>query len=101
MLRTLPDKVERDYHGQVLKIEFERDDDRFIHEIRRLQEDGHLAKLKVDTTSGKVLKIKIRAGHLSVQVQIPDPVKVNGGGSTVPLLVVGVGVFRCFGPFAS
>ncbi len=84
-----------------MKIEFGRGDERFIHEIRRLQEDGHLAKLKVDAARGKVLKINIRVRHLSVQVQLPDPVKVNGGGSTVPLRVVEIGVFRCFGPFAS
>ena len=57
-LRTVLDKVERDYQGQVLKIEFEHDDGRFIYEIRLLQKDGRLAKLKVDATSGEVLKIK-------------------------------------------
>ena len=57
-LRTVLDKVEDDYQGQVLKIEFEHDDGRFIYEIRLLQKDGRLAKLKIDATSGEVLKIK-------------------------------------------
>ncbi|HMN21380.1 MAG TPA: PepSY domain-containing protein [Ottowia sp.] len=57
-LRTVLDKVERDYQGQVLKIEFEHEDGRFIYEIRLLQHDGHLAKLEVDATSGEVLKVK-------------------------------------------
>lgn len=61
-LRTVLDRVERDYQGQVLKIEFEREDGRFIYEIRLLQHDGRLAKLEVDATSGAVLKIK-RKGH--------------------------------------
>jgi uncharacterized membrane protein YkoI len=59
-LRTVLDKIEREYHGQVLKIEFERDEGRFIYEIRLLQQDGHLAKLKVDAADGHVLKIKRR-----------------------------------------
>lgn len=57
-LRTVLDQVEREYQGQVLKIEFEHEDGRFIYEIRLLQRDGRLAKLEVDATSGEVLKIK-------------------------------------------
>lgn len=57
-LRTVLDRVERDYHGQVLKIEFEHEDDRFIYEIRLLQQDGHLIKLEVDAADGHVLQIK-------------------------------------------
>lgn len=57
-LRTVLDKVERDYQGQVLKIEFEHEDGRFIYEIRLLQRDGHLAKLDVDAASGEVLRIR-------------------------------------------
>lgn len=59
-LRTVLDKVERDYQGQVLKIEFEHDDGRFIYEIRLLQRDGRMAKLEVDAVDGRVLKIKRR-----------------------------------------
>jgi uncharacterized membrane protein YkoI len=59
-LRTVLDQVERDYRGQVLKIEFEREDGRFVYEIRLLQDDGRLAKLEVDATTGEVLKIKRR-----------------------------------------
>ena len=51
-------KVEREYPGQVVKIEFEEDDDRFIYEIRLLQQDGRMAKLKVDAVDGRILKIK-------------------------------------------
>ncbi|OYW19489.1 MAG: hypothetical protein B7Z54_03745 [Sphingobacteriales bacterium 12-47-4] len=36
-LRTVLEKVEREYQGQVLKVEFEHDDGRFIYEIRLLQ----------------------------------------------------------------
>lgn len=57
-LREVLDRVEQQYGGQVLKIEFEREDRRFIYEIRLLQDDGRMAKLEVDATNGRVLKIK-------------------------------------------
>ena len=57
-LRTVLDQVERQYQGQVLKVEFEHDDGRYIYEIRLLQADGRMAKLKVDAVDGKLLSIK-------------------------------------------
>ncbi|MEZ5719767.1 MAG: PepSY domain-containing protein [Burkholderiaceae bacterium] len=57
-LRTVLEKVERDYQGQALKVEFEQDDGRFIYEIRLLQSDGRMVKLKVDAVDGKVLDSK-------------------------------------------
>lgn len=62
-LRQVLDKVEREYQGQVLKIEFERDDGRYVYEIRLLQKDGRMAKLKVDAVDGRVLKIKRKGDH--------------------------------------
>lgn len=59
-LRTVLEKVERDYQGQAIKIEFERDDGRFIYEIRLLQADGRVAQLKVDAMDGRVLAVKRR-----------------------------------------
>ena len=57
-LRTVLEKVERDYQGQALKVEFEQDDGRFIYEIRLLQSDGRMVKLKVDAVDGRVLDIR-------------------------------------------
>ena len=57
-LRTVLEKVEREYQGQVLKVEFELDDGRFLYEIRLLQQDGRMAKLKIDAVDGRVLQIK-------------------------------------------
>ena len=57
-LRTVLEKVEREYQGQVLKVEFEHDDGRFLYEIRLLQQDGRMAKLKIDAADGRVLQIK-------------------------------------------
>ena len=68
-LRTVLEKIERDYQGQALKVEFEQDDGRFIYEIRLLQSDGRMAKLKVDAVDGRVLDIrrKERAGARDAQ----------------------------------
>ena len=57
-LRTVLEKVEREYQGQVLKVEFEHEDGRFHYEIRLLQQDGRMAKLKIDAVDGRVLQIK-------------------------------------------
>lgn len=59
-LRSVLDIVERDYQGHVLEIEFEREDGRFIYEIRLLQNDGRIVKLEVDATDGSVLKARRR-----------------------------------------
>ena len=59
-LRTVLEKVERDYQGQVVKVEFEQEGGRYIYEIRLLQNDGRMAKLKVDAVDGKVLDIRRR-----------------------------------------
>ncbi|ODU11305.1 MAG: peptidase [Rubrivivax sp. SCN 71-131] len=59
-LRSVLDKLERELPGQVLKVEFERDDGRFVYKIRLLQPDGRLAGVKVDATDGRVLSIKRR-----------------------------------------
>lgn len=59
-LRSVLDRLEREMPGQVLKVEFERDDGRFVYKIRLLQPDGRLAKLKVDAVDGRVLGVKRR-----------------------------------------
>jgi uncharacterized membrane protein YkoI len=57
-LRTVLEKVERDYQGQAVKVDFDEDDGRYIYEIRLLQNDGRMAKLKVDAVDGKVLEVR-------------------------------------------
>jgi uncharacterized membrane protein YkoI len=41
-----------------VKVEFDEDDGRYIYEIRLLQNDGRMAKLKVDAMDGKVLEVR-------------------------------------------
>ncbi|WP_425489677.1 PepSY domain-containing protein [Diaphorobacter ruginosibacter] len=57
-LKTVLDLLERDYPGQVLEVELERDDGMFIYEIKLLRADGQLLKLKLDAATGRVVGVK-------------------------------------------
>jgi uncharacterized membrane protein YkoI len=60
-LKTLLERLEREHPGQVLEVELERDDGRWIYEIKLLQPGGRLVKLELDAASGAVLQRKERA----------------------------------------
>ncbi|MBI5780862.1 MAG: PepSY domain-containing protein [Rhodocyclales bacterium] len=59
-LKTLLERLEREHPGQVLEVELEQDDGRWIYEIKLLQPGGRLVKLEVDAASGAVLQRKER-----------------------------------------
>ena len=59
-LAALLERVQRSHPGQVLRVELEHDDGRWIYELRVLQADGRLLKLEVDARSGEVLEAKTR-----------------------------------------
>lgn len=65
-LRTILDRVERVYPGQVLDVELERGhagrDGRWIYKVKVLQADGSLLRLKVDAREGTVLGSKPPTG---------------------------------------
>ena len=52
--------LEREHPGQVLEVELERDDGRWIYEVKLLQAGGRLVKLELDAASGAVLKRRVR-----------------------------------------
>lgn len=59
-LARILDRVERDYPGRVMEVELERDDGRWLYEIKLLQDGGRLLKLKADARDGRVLGVKGR-----------------------------------------
>lgn len=59
-LKTVLDRLEREHPGQVLEVELERDDGRWIYEVKLLQAGGRLVKLELDAASGEVLKRRER-----------------------------------------
>jgi hypothetical protein len=59
-LRTVLETVEQNYPGDPVKIEFEHDNDTYVYEIKVLQAEGTIVKLKIDATTGQVLSAKSR-----------------------------------------
>lgn len=60
-LKSVLERVERDYPGQVMEVELERENDRWLYEIKVLRRGGALLKLKVDARDGTVLGKKERS----------------------------------------
>lgn len=54
-LPTILDKVAKAYPGQVLEVELDHEEGRWIYEIKLLQSGGALLKLDVDAHIGEVL----------------------------------------------
>jgi hypothetical protein len=59
-LPAVLEQLAREVPGQVLEVELERDDGRWIYEIKLLQTGGQLVKLKVDAQTAQVLRRKSR-----------------------------------------
>lgn len=55
-LKTVLERLEREHPGQVLEVELERDDGRWIYEVKLLQSGGRLVKFELDARNGEVLK---------------------------------------------
>lgn len=58
---ALRQRLARSYPGDVLELDLERDDERWIYEVKLLRPDGRIVKLEVDARSGEVLRE--RRGH--------------------------------------
>ncbi|TNF60739.1 MAG: peptidase [Burkholderiales bacterium] len=59
-LRTVLERIEREHPGQVLEVELEDEDGRWIYEVRLLQPAGRLVRLELDAASGEVLRRRER-----------------------------------------
>ncbi len=57
-LPQLLERVAREQPGQVLAVELERDDGRWIYELKLLDPAGRLVKLEVDARSAELLRRK-------------------------------------------
>lgn len=54
------ERLRRSHPGQVLDIELEREDGRWIYEVKLLQADGQLLKLELDGLTAELLKLRRR-----------------------------------------
>jgi len=55
-LEAILARIERDYPGDVLEVEFEQKKHRLIYEIELLDSRGTVWELKVDAVTGDILK---------------------------------------------
>lgn len=59
-LQQILQQVSKDYPGQVIEVELDREKSGWIYEIKQLSADGVLTKLEVDAKTGVVLKQKTK-----------------------------------------
>ncbi|WP_303785815.1 PepSY domain-containing protein [Azovibrio restrictus] len=59
-LRQILDRVEKRHPGQILEVELEREQGRWIYEIKLLRPEGAVSKLKLDARNGDLLQQKTR-----------------------------------------
>jgi uncharacterized membrane protein YkoI len=59
-LNRILDTLEREHPGQVIEVELEQEDGRWIYEIKLLRPGGSLVKMEVDARDGAVLKSRER-----------------------------------------
>lgn len=57
-LQEILKQVEKDYPGQVIETELEREDGSYIYELEILTDKDRVMKLEVDAASGKILEIE-------------------------------------------
>lgn len=62
-LRAVLDKVEQQYPGQVVEVEFESKHGQYVYDVRLLQTDGAILKITLDAVDGKVLRTKQKSRH--------------------------------------
>ncbi len=59
-LPALLEKLQRSHPGRVLELELEHEGGTWIYEVRLLQADGQLLKIKLDARTAQVLSSKRR-----------------------------------------
>jgi len=59
-LTQVLERLQRSHPGQVLEVELERADGRWVYEVKLLQAGGRLLKLELDGRSAAVLKQRVK-----------------------------------------
>jgi uncharacterized membrane protein YkoI len=57
-LRQVLTSIEREHRGEVLEVELEHEEQRWIYEVKMLRRDGGINKLIIDARDGRVLEVK-------------------------------------------
>lgn len=62
-LRAVLERVERDYPGQVVEVELEREDGAWLYEIKLIRPGGAVVKLRLDAHDGTLYAAEGRELH--------------------------------------
>lgn len=57
-LRTILERIEREYPGQIMEVELDREKGEWLYEVKVLRKNGALVKLKINARDGTLLGIK-------------------------------------------
>ncbi len=56
-LSALQDEVRRAFPGEIIRVELDEDDGRFIYEFKVLKPNGRLVEIEMDAKDGRVLDV--------------------------------------------
>lgn len=56
-LSALQQNVRRAFPGEIIKVELDEDDGRFIYEFKVLQANGRLLEIEMDARDGRVIDV--------------------------------------------
>lgn len=56
-LSVLQEKLRARYPGDIIRVELDEDDDRFIYEFKVLQANGRLYEIEMDAKDGAILDV--------------------------------------------
>lgn len=59
-LQAVLERLQRSHPGRVLELELEREDGRWVYEVKLLQADGQLLKLELDARTAELLTLRRR-----------------------------------------
>jgi hypothetical protein len=62
-LKTVLERLAREQPGQVLEVELDEEDGRWLYEIKLLQGDGRRLRLEIDAATGELLRSRERTGR--------------------------------------
>ncbi len=61
-LEVILARVQADFPGDILDVEFEDDDGRIVYEIKTITAEGRVLKLEYDAATGDLLRVRGRNG---------------------------------------
>lgn len=55
--------VQKEHPGDILEVEFERDDGLWLYEVKTIDKSGRLLKIYVDAARNTIIRVKTKNAH--------------------------------------